>query len=304
MTAQEPNRPTGTRNAAETTDAALRRLEKLSGGSKRWFLWVHYLEPHGPYRSPAAFLERPARPGAPLPVSKEDFAPKGMIPRYQYLPECRGRNEYAARYRASAGYALSEAERLLSRAEASGALRDTVVVFTSDHGELLGEQDYWFQHAMRIDPALFHVPLVVARSPADGKSEETRPVGQIDLVETLLPLLSVARPKPTRGEDLWAPPKPRGNPLLVEYLALPGHLEVGVESGGSVIVRSNREPPAEFRRAGATWRSLPPSEPDLRRITEVLRPHLARIRKTPVEAHTLTPEEIRILRSLGYIGAS
>jgi arylsulfatase len=303
MTGIEPNRPTGTRNASETTDAALEKLTGLSRQSKPWFLWVHYLEPHGPYRPPPAFLETPADPGAPLPVAEGDFAGKGEIPHYQFLPQCRGRNDYIARYRGYAPYALSEAERLLSAVYSSPSLRDTIVIFTADHGEFLGEQDYWFQHGIRIDPVLFHVPLVVAVSPDQPRSEERRFVGHLDLVESLLRLLHLPAAS-TRGEDLFALPPVRRQPLLVENLALPQILEMGVLSGDSVVVESNREPPMEFVAGPSAWPARRPSEPDLQRTTDVLRPLLARIQNTPSQLYTLTPEEIKTLRSLGYVGGS
>jgi arylsulfatase A-like enzyme len=303
MTGVEPNRPTGTRNASETTDAALGELTDLSRQSKPWFLWVHYLEPHGPYRPPPAFLEIPADPGAPLPVAEGDFAGKGEIPRYQFLPQCRGRNDYVVRYRGYAPYALSEAERLLSAVYASPSLRDTIVIFTADHGEFLGEQDYWFQHGIRIDPALFHVPLVVVVSPDQPRSEERRFVGHLDLVESLLRLLHLPAAS-TRGEDLFALAPERRQPLLVENLALPGTVEMGVLRGESVLVESNREPPTEFVAGPSAWSARRPSEADLQRATDVIRPVLARIRNTPSETYTLTPEEIKTLRSLGYVGGS
>ena len=303
MTGSEPNRPTGTRTAAETTTAALQKLARLTRSRQPWFLWVHYLEPHGPYRPPAAFLPAPGDPGAPLPVAAGDFAPKGTIPPYQVLPECRGRNDYTNRYRGYAEYALSEADRLLRAAEASAALRDTVVVFTSDHGEYLGEQNYWFQHSMRIDPALFHVPFVVARSAADPRTEESRFVSQLDLVETLTTHFGLKSPN-TRGENLFSLPPVRRHPLLVEYLALPGSVEVGVQLGDSILVESNREPPEQFQSSDGVWTGRTPPEQELRQARDAIRPHLARIRNTPAETHQLTPEEIRVLRSLGYVGGS
>jgi arylsulfatase A-like enzyme len=303
MTGVEPNRPTGTRSAAETTDAALAKLDALSRNPKPWFLWVHYLEPHGPYRPPPAFLSLPAEPGAPLPVSDLDFAPKGTIPRYQFLPACRGRNDYVARYRGYAGYAISEAERLLAAVYASPGLRNTIVVFTADHGEFLGEEDYWFQHGMRIDPVLFHVPLVVVRAADEPRVEETRFVGHVDVVVTLLRLLGLGTAE-TRGEDLFEPPPERRQPLLVEFVALPETLEMGVQAGGSVIVESNREPATEFVARNGAWESRRPAAQAIARTTDVLRPLLARIQNTPYETHRLTPEEIRVLRSLGYVGGS
>ena len=261
---------------------------------------MHYLEPHGPYRPPEAFLKVPADPGAPLPLAPEDFAGKGLLPRYQYLPQCRGREDYAARYRGQADYVLAEVERLLRSAGAGGGLDSTAIVFTADHGEFLGEQDYWFQHGMRIDPVLFHVPLVVARSGSDPRSEEGRFVGHVDLVPTLARLLGLEAPQ-TGGEDLFALPKARRLPLLVEYLALPEILEVGIERGGSVVVESNSEAPTEFVAENGPWLSRAPSAAGLRSAADTLRPRLARIRNMPIDRHEPSPEEIRVLRSLGYV---
>ena len=303
MTGREPNRPTGTRNAAETTEAALEKLDRLSREKRPWFLWVHYLEPHGPYRPPPPFLEVPADPGAPLPLAETDFASRGTIPRYQFLPECRGRNDYIARYRGYAPYALSEVERLLKRVYASPTLSHTIVIFTADHGEFLGEQDYWFQHGIRIDPVLFHVPLVVAASPEEPRREESRFVGHLDLVASLLALLGLP-PAATRGEDFLSPPERRREPLIVENVALPGTLEMGVLAGDSIVVESNREPPAEFVADAPVWASRAPDEAAVRRTADVLRPLVAKIRNTRAETHEMTPEEIRTLRSLGYVGGS
>src|SRR5262249_20721797 len=160
-----------------------------------------YMEPHGPYRPPARYVARPADPGAPLPVAAIDRAPRGKLPRYQALSACRGRNDYLARYRGSASYALDEADRPLPSAAGRGALDNTVVVFTADHGEFLGEDDYWFQHGVRLDPALVHVPLVVA-PPGQALAREARPVSHVDIPATLLRLAGVPVPAGVRGENL------------------------------------------------------------------------------------------------------
>jgi arylsulfatase A-like enzyme len=300
MTGYEPNRHFGRRSASETTAAAERELDALSSGEQPWFLWVHYLEPHGPYEPPARFLKPPAEPGPPLPMAGSSVAPRGMFPRYQYLPACRGRNDYIARYQASARYVLSEIERLLDHAYSSGALREAVVVFTSDHGEFLGEENYWFEHGVGIDPAVVHVPLVIARSPAEPLSYDGRAVSNIDLSATLLPLLDGERPADTAGVDLFGGGA-RERPIVVESLEMPERLEIGAVTRDGLIVRSNREPPAGFRRRGAGWQSFAPTRRMLTAASRVIRPMAERIRKTPADTPALTPEEIRELRSLGYL---
>ena len=154
-------------------------------------------------------------------------------------------------------------------------------------------------HVMEMEAAI----SFDGQAAADPRSEETGFVGHVDLVPTLTRLLGVEAAR-TGGEDLFAMPPARRSPLLVEYLALPQILEVGVESGGSVIVQSNREPPMAFSPAPSNgpWVASAPSEAALRSVADILRPHLARIEKTKFENESLTPEQIRVLRSLGYVG--
>jgi arylsulfatase len=302
VTERELNRDVWTRNATQTTDAALHVLDDLRAGSAPWFLWVHYMEPHGPYRPPARYVTPASDPGEPLPVAATDRAPRNTLPRYQALKVCRGRKDYLARYRGSASYALDEVDRLVRLAEERGALSGAVVVFTADHGEFLGEDGYWFQHGVRLDPALVHVPLVVA-VPGQPLSHESRPVSHIDIPVTLLRLARAEGLAASRGEDLFEAPTSRRFPILSEYVALPRCIELGVVLGDRLVVRSSAEPPEAFRRSGARWdRSAP--EPDLlAAATKALEPQLALLRRTPIERHTFTPEELKKLRALGYLGS-
>lgn len=289
------------RNATETTDAALNEIRTLSRKPDPWFLWVHYFEPHGPYQSPRGYLRLPGDPGAPLPVSDVNDPGKGLIPRYQFDPSCRGRNDYVARYRASSRYVLDEVDRLLARAQKLGSLKDTIVVFTSDHGEFLGERDYWFQHGVRIDPALVHIPLVIRRGSADPLCFDARPVCHEDMLATLLPLLNGESAEETRGENLFSDWISRTKDLIVEYLAVPRIMDLAVYLDGALVVRSKSESTKEFRLDGARWSSVTPSPSRVGKATEVLRPHVGRVLKTPIEERKIPPEEIQRLRALGYL---
>jgi arylsulfatase A-like enzyme len=304
MTSVESNRPqVGRRDARGTTDAAVKALRGLAGQGKPWFLWVHYLEPHGPYLSPPRYLVAPASPGPPMPEAVTDSARRGELPRYQVQAECRGRNDYLARYRASARYARAEVDRLLRTAREAGWLKNTVVVYTSDHGEFLGEQGYWFEHGIRIDPALVRVPLVILKDADEPERDEERVVSQIDVLPTLQHLLGVEGDSDPAGEDLFALPERRRHPILTEYLMLPGLFELGVVlEDGTLVVRSSRERPAAFRRSGLSWKMESPSDAMVRTATAILRPWMARVSQTAVAIHKFPPEQLQRLRALGYLG--
>jgi arylsulfatase A-like enzyme len=290
------------RYAPATTEAALDRLRKLRGG-KRWFLWVHYFEPHGPYLPPPGLVHLPTDPGPPLKVSNLVVSPRGELPRYQYRRECRGRYDYVARYRAYAMYVLTEVQKLLHAADNAGLLEDTAIIFTSDHAELLGEEDYWCQHGGPIIPAVVHVPLVVLRSTAEPATSDPRYCSTIDIPETALDLLGLSSAKQTRGEDLEAPPARRRDPVAIEQVTaaqaeaaevFPGVMVVGSKSGASRCYDVSHRP---IRRLPSL--SLAPEQAQSfdafrRSFFERARPIMERAEHPP-------PEMIEKLRSLGYL---
>jgi arylsulfatase len=206
----ETTRPMPERIAADTTDAALASLDAcLPQAQANCFLWVHYQDPHGPYTPPgdrrARLLPRErAAPGGTrrLPVLPGPFG-VGGIPSYQYLEEEREVAFYRAGYDAEVAYLDQEIGRLLDAVAARGLLEQAVVVFTADHGESLGEDDYWFSHGEFLSDPLVRVPLLI-RLPDTPPGTRDDLASLVDLLATLTNLL------------LHAPraPDPTGRPLL------------------------------------------------------------------------------------------
>ena len=89
---------------------------------------------------------------------------------------------------------------LLDELEKAGQLENTLVVYTSDHGEMLGEHGLWLKNNLLEGAA--RVPLVMAGAGLPrGLSIET-PVSHVDLVATLLDFAGVSRPDGLRGHSL------------------------------------------------------------------------------------------------------
>ena len=89
---------------------------------------------------------------------------------------------------------------LLDDLERSGALQNTIVVYTADHGEMLGDHGLWLKRVLLEGAA--RVPLMMAGPglPA-GKVVDT-PVSHVDLVATMLEIAGVERPRDLRGTSL------------------------------------------------------------------------------------------------------
>jgi choline-sulfatase len=88
-------------------------------------------------------------------------------------------------YYAAVSYLDERVGEVLDALSATGLERDTLVIFTADHGELLGERGLWYKMSFLEGSA--RVPLIV-RGPGLAPRRVTGPVSQIDLAPTLAEL--------------------------------------------------------------------------------------------------------------------
>lgn len=190
------------RDARANTDAALKWFTEVRNPERSHFLWVHYMDPHGPY-NPPDFKPVEFTHEEPLPVDLE------KIPAYQRHPGITNGREYIDRYDEEIAYADTEIARILQAYEESGLLDSTLVVFTADHGETLLERYRYFLHDFQVYEELIHVPLAV-RAPglAQGVRVET-PVSIVDIVPTILERLGQPQPEGLDGHSLLEPVESR-----------------------------------------------------------------------------------------------
>lgn len=174
----------------------------LARDGKPWFLWLHYMDPHGLYDPPEE--HRVFRSETADPIPDDPGILPGEIQRftvadYNVPPGCRmedGRID-AARvrdlYDGEVRFVDAEIGRLLDELRAAGMLEQTLVVVSADHGESLGEHRYWFEHGRDAYETTCRVPLVIrfpsilADRPAPGVRHGD--LSLVDVAPTLLDLL-------------------------------------------------------------------------------------------------------------------
>ena len=167
------------RFAHQVTPPARSWLRRHAG--ERFFLWVHYFDPHAPY------LRRPGLFDALGPDVRE--ATRSIAPRIlKYDSEIRHMDEQIG--------------SLLATLRALGLERDTLVVITADHGEAFGEHGY-VGHGRFLYEEIVRIPLIAAWPGriAEGVTVDA-PVGLIDVAPTILSLLDLPLPEFTTGIDL------------------------------------------------------------------------------------------------------
>jgi choline-sulfatase len=115
------------------------------------------------------------------------------------IPEDRIRRARAAYYAM-----ISELDeyigKLLDALELSGQLKNTIFIYTSDHGESLGEHGLWYKNNL-YDVAA-RVPLIMMGPGIPKGRRISIPVGHVDVVATMLEWAKIKRPPELRGYSL------------------------------------------------------------------------------------------------------
>jgi choline-sulfatase len=199
------------------------------------FLVASFTSPHDPWELPRRYWERYDPDSIELPAVPF-LALDDADPHSRRLRAMCGIDEAAlsdeqvrhARhaYFAAISYVDERIGEVLDALREAGLEDDTLVVFTADHGEMLGERGLWYKMAFFEDSA--RVPLVV-RGPADlvrAGARVAEPVSQLDFVPTLLELCGAASEEALADLDgvslaalLRDPDATRAAPVVAEYLA-------------------------------------------------------------------------------------
>ncbi|WP_374443165.1 alkaline phosphatase family protein [Stella sp.] len=184
---------------AYMTDQAIRFVAEQ--GERPWFLHLSYVKPHWPYMAPAPYHAMYG-PEDCLPLNRaasEFVEPHPVIAAYRGHEESRNfaREEVARTVRPTYMGLVSQIDahvgRLLAALRAAGRLEDTLIVFTADHGDFLG--DHWLGEKEIFHEEAVRVPLLVVdpdpRADATRGRVERRLVEAIDLLPTFLDVLGL-----------------------------------------------------------------------------------------------------------------
>lgn len=219
--------PTETHYSHWVGERSISFLRDERDAAQPFFLWVNFFDPHHPFVAPQEYLDRFDVDSLPPPIgSPDDLATKPEIlveaHRKSYAGAARGFAEYTPdeiRQIIRANYAMvslidDEVGRILSAVDEIGASRDTLVIFTSDHGEMQGDHGILLKGPMMYEGAV-RVPLIMRWPGVLPAGQRVNALVQwLDLNATMLEAAG-AEPLPgNQGASLM--PLARGEPDAFE----------------------------------------------------------------------------------------
>jgi len=219
-------------------------------------LYVNFLEPHMPFFGPLDDEHDPQE--VELPGNFRDPLEDNEPLRYRIMRECcrakygtaeRDIRALIARYWGLVTQVDRSVGAILATLEDLGLADDTIVVYTSDHGDMMGahhmvEKSVMYEEAVRV-PWLIRVP--------QGAGWFVRePVSQIDMVPTLLELMGRRRDAHLPGRSLV--PLMKGRDVTPEHVLIQWNPDSGamkVKPGGTDLASEQQRQYLEQERSRA-----------------------------------------------------
>ncbi|HLF56663.1 MAG TPA: sulfatase [Thermoanaerobaculia bacterium] len=283
--------------ARDLTEAALDWVEKLraSEPGRPYALWIHYVEPHAPYRMHEELARRLG------------IEPKNAPPSDRYDTEVAAVD--------------AEIGRLLAELDRAGGGRGRLTVFLVDHGEAFGEEGEQ-GHGRRLHEPTLRTPLGFVWPGRIAAGTSPAPASTLDVAPTVLALLGLPPHPYFRGADLG--PALAGRPVELPPLCLQAHkgavqsvqraqrarraglLEVGLLVGGELEVVNLAHGTRRLYPLGAAAGERSDPVESSSAPSAALESCLEEIRAGLEEADRYVPpeldaESIEQLRALGYL---
>ena len=229
-----------------------------------WLFSVNAYDPHHPFDPPADYLERYLDRLDKIPLPNYQPGELDHKPRFQRIDHKEAYNGFypppgdysfakmsqrdhrflRAAYWAMVDLIDEQVGHMLQVLTEIGQLNNTIIIFTSDHGEMLGDHGIYLKGPYFYEPAV-RVPLIISWPKMIKPGRRSRALVElVDLVPTLLDALELQRPPGLQGQSFWSLLSDEGDlhyhreDIYSEYYnAMPWHRDPTAQA---TMVRTNR----------------------------------------------------------------
>ena len=188
---------------------AIKKLENFSNTGENFFLAVGFFRPHTPFVAPKKYFDLYSKDDIVIPESSPDYLKTIPIPAAKSVRSKKNQinleedlaKEIKQAYYATISFVDAQVGRIINKLKQTGLDKNTIVVFTSDHGYHMGEHGHWQKQTLFNNAT--KVPLIINVPGKDFISKiSNSPVELIDIFPTLMDLTNIISPSHVVGESL------------------------------------------------------------------------------------------------------
>ena len=186
-------------HSAQSVNKVVHSWEKQIRKSDKFFLWIHYLDPHHPYKARNPWIEQytPKAFTRKLSLtSKSSSALTKLIPTFEKDPQAL--SNLIALYDSEINYVDSYLGKLIQKFRMD---KNTLIIITADHGE--GFLDHsQLGHGNNLYYETTNIPLIIKLPYSSKKETVNKQVNLVDIMPTILHTLNIDPPEQTLGKSI------------------------------------------------------------------------------------------------------
>lgn len=207
---------------------AITFIETNADFQRPWLFSVNMFDPHHAFDPPEEYLQPYLDRLSDIPLpnyvpgeldNKPPFQKQDHLHHENYPYAAMNDDDHRllrAAYWAMIDLIDAQVGRMIDALERTGQLENTIIIFMSDHGEMLGDHGFYLKGPFFYDPAV-RVPLIISGPGISGGKRCSNLTELADLAPTLLDAANVDRHPGIQSQSLW--------PLLTEQNARNNHRE-------------------------------------------------------------------------------
>ncbi len=290
---------------------------------KPFFCFLHYMDVHGPYNARPEFLDPLLDKVEAIPNKRKLATWEMRALEYLFQPPsvCTDKSRHvrlqvyqeywAARYDGAVREIDYHIGQLKTQLEKMGLWEDSYVIVTADHGESLLEHECW-DHGFSVYHPELHVPLLLRQPGGQAAKRIHRTVRLIDLMPTLIDQLNLPEVEGLQGMSLAKEIMGKNSHKTVTAFA--EGIKKGVEKKAIYLgdwkliitpttnwheLYNISDDPLEQNDLSVKYKSK------VKHLAKLLQKQVATNEQLGIgvstKTRTLTPEQLKRLRSLGYV---
>ncbi len=191
------------RRAGEINEVVFSLIDKAKKENNSFFMFINYMDAHTPYDPPAPYYLL-------FPGKDETFTEEHYREMEREVSELRReitvkeRQHLVSQYDGGIAYEDYHIGNLIARLKESGMYDNSLIIVTSDHGEVFGDRNY-IGHGNSVYQSEVRVPLVIKYPQSSRKAVVDEFVSGVDLMPTVLDVFGYEIPGDIQGSSLLKP---------------------------------------------------------------------------------------------------